>query len=250
MRAGNILSGSYVHCLKRGGRGSPIVLDKSDQWRFIRSLYYLNDEFFDDNWDQPYLTTNNNKLINKKEKFLFYRPPEWPEQKPLVKILCYILMPNHVHLLVKEVQKNGISFFMKKLGQSMTNHFNFKYQTRGSIFQGRYKGKAVDDDEYLKYLAVYIMVKNAFDLYPGGLNEAFKNYNQAWKFALDYPFSSLKNYATNKQSLIVDKDLLGQIFKSTVDFNNFSKEAIKFMALIKNQDEDEDSLLKIVKLNF
>ncbi len=53
--------------------------------------------------------------------------------------------------------------------------FNVKYKTKGSIFQGSYKGKTIETDDYLKRLAVYIMVKNSFELYPGGIKLAMQN---------------------------------------------------------------------------
>lgn len=198
----------------------PIVKNNNDSQRFLRSLYYLNDTFFDENWDRFY----NSQTVVKNS---FFRPEEWPERDPLVKILCYILMPNHIHLLIKEIREKGTSSFMKKLGQSMTNHFNVKYQNRGSIFQGSYRGKTIDTDEYLRYVAVYIMVKNAFELFPGGFQKAMDNFESAWKFAIEYPFGNLADYVTGRTSSIVDKDILGEIFETPAELKTFARDVIK-----------------------
>ena len=220
---------SIVHCIKRGGRGLPIFKNKADYYRCIRSLYYLNDSFFDKNWNEIALENakRNSQTIPQSKDRLFFRPDHWPSRQPLVKILCYILMPNHVHLLLKEIQEGGITIFMKKFGQSMTNHFNIKYETKGSIFQGSYKGKVVDEDVYLQYLSIYIMVKNAFELFHGGLEVARQNFDEAWRFAVSYPFSSLADYdATTRNSPIIDKDLLEDILGNPKEFKEFAKNVI------------------------
>ena len=50
MRVEPITIGGYAHDLKRGGHGVPIIRDIDDQYRFVRSLYYLNDVFIDKDW--------------------------------------------------------------------------------------------------------------------------------------------------------------------------------------------------------
>jgi REP element-mobilizing transposase RayT len=238
MRVEPIAVGSYMHALKRGGRGASIVDEEADKRRFLRSLYYLNDEFLDENWDRTFLSNYSSQTaVIRKEGELFYRPIEWPARKPLTKILCYILMPNHIHLLLKETQIGGISTFMKRLGQSMTNHFNKKYENKGSIFQGSYKRKVIDTDLYLRYLAVYIMVKNAFELYPKNQRSLSEKFEDKWKFAVEYPFSSLKYYVTDRNCPILDKGPISDSFDSVDELKFFSREVIESMAWKQDQDE-------------
>ena len=227
MRVQPHVVGSYMHVLKRGGRGMPIVKDEADQYRFIRSLYYLNDTFVDENWDRASynISYSGQTTVTRKGK-LFYRPEHWPRRKELVKILGYTLMPNHLHLLLKEVVEGGISLFMKKLGQSMTEHFNEKYVTRGSLFQGSYKGRTIDSDEYLRYVAAYIMVKNTFELFPGGIGKARENFEAAWQFSAKYPFSSFPDYVSERGSPIIDKEILGDLFSDKNEFKNFVRDVI------------------------
>ncbi|HEV8666958.1 MAG TPA: transposase [Candidatus Paceibacterota bacterium] len=177
----------------------------------------MNDEFFDHNWER----------VTKELGFL-QRPDTWPEQKHLVKILCFTLMPNHFHLILKEIKKGGVSEFMQKLGQSMTNHFNQKYKQRGSIFQGSYKAKNIGRDEHLRYAAAYIMVKNVFELYPnGGLRCATKDFDKAWEWAIKYSFSSLGDYAgVRENSVIIEKEILGEICTKPLQFKKFARDVI------------------------
>jgi len=63
---------------------------------------------------------------------------------------------------------------MKKLGAGYAVYRNFKDKRVGTIFQGGYKGKKVTDENYLRYLDVYIQVINVFELFPGGIEAAAK----------------------------------------------------------------------------
>ena len=188
--------GSIVHVLKRGARGLHITGDEFDRVRFMKLLHYLNDEYVDDDWE-----------LNTRSMEEFCRPKAWPPKVPLVHVYAWVLMPNHFHLILKEIRSDGVSKFMQKLCGSMTMHFNLKYQEKGSIFQGPYKLRAVGTDRYFIYLAPYVMVKNVFELYPGGLINAAGDFEKAWKWANEeYRFSSLPEYTGRRQLPITHPD--------------------------------------------
>ena len=211
--------GSYVHVVKRGGRGLPIVRDDIDKWRFLLSLLHENDRFHSENWFRD--------LMDYKLANTFTRPPIWPEHRPIVKILAFTLMPNHFHLLLKEIRKDGVSLFMEKVGKAMTHHSNKKNREKGSLFQGPFRSRTVDSDAYLRYVAAYIMVKNVFELYPqGGLKKASENFNAAWKWAIQYPYSSLTDYSEKRACPIIDKDLLGEVIGSPIALKNLGRDFI------------------------
>lgn len=73
-----------------------------------------------------------------------------------INILAYCLMPNHFHLLLKQNSEVSVSDFMLRLGTSYAKYFNIKYDQVGSLFQGRFKAKLVESDEYLLELSRYI----------------------------------------------------------------------------------------------
>lgn len=207
---------SIVHVMKRGARGLPITRDASDMWRFVRLLYYANDQYKDDSWERETAGLG-----------IFHRPTMWPERIPLVKILGWVLMPNHFHLLLREISDGGISKFMQKLCGSMSTHFNKKYQEKGSLFQGAYKGRTIHDNSYLQQIVPYIMVKNVFELYPGGYSRAVREFDKAWHWAVkEYKFSSLADYADTRISPILEKDILHEVFSSPGDFREHAKEVI------------------------
>lgn len=207
---------SYVHVVKRGARGLPITGDDADKLRFLDLLFYMNDEFLDENW---HLAPRHGA---------FFRPASWPERVPLVSVVAYTLMSNHLHLVLREVQEGGTSAFMQKIGQSMTNHFNEKYDQRGSLFQGSYRSRTVQDDDYLRYVCAYVMVKNVFELYPkGGLRAAAKRFEHAWEWGISYPFSSLGEYGSAKQSGILGNGVCSDAFSSPQEFKRFARDVIE-----------------------
>ena len=216
MRGQPFGGGSFIHVVKRGARGLSITRDEKDRERFVRLLYYLNDEHQSEFWE----------LDVRHLKELQW-PKQWPEHRPLVKVLAWTLMPNHFHLLLQEIQDDGVSRFMQRICGSMSRHFNEKYGESGSIFQGSYRSRTIETDRYLRWAISYILVKNVFELYPGGLTRAKREFEKAWKWGIEsYKFSSLAQYARSDTSPIVDGDALKGFFRSPADFKACSKDMV------------------------
>lgn len=219
--------GDYVHIYNRGNRKQLIVRDLKDRWRFLRSLYFFNTRVTPENpfRDLVLLRFDLNKV--------FEWPEHWQPRKPIVKILAFVLADNHFHLLAKEIETGGVSLFMKRLSNGFTGYFNLKYQESGKLFQGSYKAKRVDNDIYLRYLSVYIQVKNAFELFPSGLAKAVNNFDKAYDWASDYLFGSLGYYAKHNKLPVVEGELLREEFKSPKEYKRFAKDCILGMNLDK-----------------
>lgn len=216
MRVEPHVIGSYLHLIKRGARGMPIAADYVEQERFLKLLFQMNDEFLDINWEQS--------LDSSKS---FERLETWPERKPLVAILTFTLMPNHFHIIAREVTEGGSPAFMRKLGQSMTLYFNNRHGQRGSLFQGAYKSKTIEDDDYFRYVLAYVLVKNTFELFPeGGLDGAKERFDTAWDWALGYPFSSLGWYVRGEKHPIIDAHESELIMPTATEFKSFAQDVI------------------------
>jgi putative transposase len=69
------------------------------------------------------------------------------------RIHAYVMMTNHVHLLMTPDTTAGISKVMQTLGRSYVQYFNFRYRRTGTLWEGRYKAALLDTDQYL--LACY-----------------------------------------------------------------------------------------------
>ena len=72
-----------------------------------------------------------------------------------IRLYMYVLMNNHFHL-VFETPEGNCSKFMHALSTSYTVYYNLRHNRHGHLFDGRYKSKLVDGDEYLLALSRYV----------------------------------------------------------------------------------------------
>jgi putative transposase len=70
-----------------------------------------------------------------------------------VAVHAYVLMTNHLHLLMTGEQSEGIATVMKRVGQGYVQHINRNYRRTGGLFEGRYRSALIEADAYL--LACY-----------------------------------------------------------------------------------------------
>src|SRR4030043_1265951 len=110
--------GAFYHVIIRGNQRQRIFKDTTDYQKYLQIL------------------------STYKQRYRFF-------------IYSYMLMSNHVHLLI-EVQRNPLSKILQGINQSYTAYFNKRYKTVGHLFQGRYKAILCDRDEYLLSLVKYI----------------------------------------------------------------------------------------------
>jgi hypothetical protein len=210
--------GSFVHVMQRGVRGVPIVRNDDDRWRFLKLLRYLNDANVPRNWERD--------IAPENIRAGFSRPAHWPAQKPYASIIAFCLQDNHFHLLLKETQEGGISKFMQRLSTSMAAYLNAKYDERGTPFQGSFRSRTVGDDVYLQYLNAYILVKNTFEIYPHGAQQAARSFDAAFAWAEAYPFSSLIDYMGHRHGEFLDYDEIARLFENNDSFKSFARDVI------------------------
>ena len=141
----------------------------------------------------------------------------------LVDVLCYAVMLNHYHLLLKEIKENGITDFIRKCNTSIAKYINIKNDRRGPLFESKFKSKHVSSNEYLIHLSVYINL-NPLDFLVGKewREHKLKNWKSIRQKLLDYPWSS-SNFFLNQNNK--DKILSGMeiILDQFNDHNNYEK---------------------------
>ncbi|MBC8007383.1 MAG: transposase [Prolixibacteraceae bacterium] len=81
-------------------------------------------------------------------------------RRAAVKLDCaihaYVLMTNHVHLLVTPGQAGAVSTLMQSLGRRYVQYVNHTYRRSGTLWEGRYLASAVHADAYLLKCMRYI----------------------------------------------------------------------------------------------
>jgi len=188
------VEGEYFHVFNRGNSKQDIFKSVHDYNRFMLLLYLAND------------TTKyqmRDVVRSDDDPFKIKRDRE------IVDIHAYCLMPNHYHLVLSSKIENGITRFMQKLGTGYSMYFNRKYERSGSLFEGKFKAKHADTDEYLKYLFSYIHMNPLALKDEVILDGIYRNTEKEFKFLTDYQYSSLFNYMDKNrpQSSILDTQL-------------------------------------------
>lgn len=132
----------YYHIYNRGVEKRTIFLDEHDCRVFLLYLkLYLS----------PIEELKNQNITGiRMYRFL---PQNLSTEADL---LCYALMPNHFHLLVKQYTNSGITKLMRRLTTSYVMYFNRKYKRVGGLFQNSFKAAFIDKDEYLLQCSRYI----------------------------------------------------------------------------------------------
>lgn len=210
---------SYVHVYIRGVKKLPIFRQRGDLQRLLLNLFCFNhSDRMPDNWRRE-IETLGSPLHPKW-------PGTWGERQPIVTILAFNIKDNHFHLLMKEITEGGISKFMHRVSMSYAKFINEKYHESGSLFQRPFRSRLVEEDADFRNLAVYIMVKNSFELYPGGLQNAIENFDDAYEQTVKNPLNSLGVYAGIRESPVITKDLLGELFETPESFKEFARETM------------------------
>jgi REP-associated tyrosine transposase len=73
-----------------------------------------------------------------------------------VAIHAYVLMSNHVHLLVTPHSEESCGRMMQSVGRRYVPFVNTRYERSGTLWEGRYKSTLVDTDTYLFTVSRYI----------------------------------------------------------------------------------------------
>ncbi len=206
----NFLNGNIYHLYNRGVAKQEIFRSQYDYQRLLDNFaYYLDSE-----------SKQRISMISKtKLREILANPPK----KPLVSILSYCLMPNHFHLMAKQLQNGGISLFMKNSLNSYSRYFNTKNNRIGPIFQGRFKTVCVEDDEQLMHLSRYIHINP----YIANLVSDPRNYR----------WSSLESYLGQNESRICHYAEILELFDSIGEYQDFIQdytEYLKQQLLIEN----------------
>ena len=73
-----------------------------------------------------------------------------------VAVHAYVLMTNHVHLLMTPETTSGISQLMQSLGRYYVRYVNSTHGRSGTLWEGRYKSSLVDSEHYFLLVSRYI----------------------------------------------------------------------------------------------
>lgn len=73
-----------------------------------------------------------------------------------IRLHAYVLMINHVHLLLTPSGRDGVAKAMQSIGRVYVQRFNERYRRTGTLWEGRYRAAIVEDERYLLTCMRYI----------------------------------------------------------------------------------------------
>lgn len=189
---------------------------------------------FEKNWDYSRLikTIRYYQLVGPKPKlsrFLMGSLFKPDTNKKIVEIICYCLMPNHFHFLIKQLKDGGITEFISKLSNSYTKYYNVKYNRVGPLLQGEFKAVLIESDEQLIHVFRYIHLNPIASFLVKDLNQ--------------YRWSSYKEYTENDTNAMCNKETILSFFKTPKDCEKFVLDQVDYaqkLEIIKHQLLDLD----------
>lgn len=102
---------------------------------------------------------------NNRQK-IFFKDPDYSfflslmseaKSKYLCRIYAYVLMPNHIHMILEPSENaENMAKFMKLIAQKYSQHVNKIYKRSGTLWEGRFKSSPVSKDSYLLACMRYI----------------------------------------------------------------------------------------------
>lgn len=195
--------GEYYHLFTRGVEKREVFLATGEYERFQLLLGLCNGaepvhlaNFFKKYKGEPFIS-----LIQQGVG-------DGPGPDALVELIAYALMPNHVHLLVRERAQGGISRFMLKLMTAYSAFFNAKHQRSGPLFTRPFRSRHVDDDEYLRWVYAYVTL-NPLDLYQRDWREkGIDDLHASADFIRGYRFSNFPDHfsGARPESVLLEND--------------------------------------------
>lgn len=195
-------SEEMYHIFTRGVEKRNIFLDDRDRERFMSLLLHCLPI-------EPLPSFSFMKKLGRKSE----KPKDG---RGIVDILCYCLMENHFHLLLKQNVDGGISTYMHRLLTSYSRYFNIKYKRSGSLFVHPFKAVHVEDDNQLLHESRYIHL-NPYVAHMG-------------EDIFGYKWSSLHEYVSQKKNTVCHTTLIrsmvtrGDYRKFVSDHADFARE--------------------------
>lgn len=225
-----LVNDEFYHIILRGVGDSLIFKDVNDYYRGIFSIYEFN--------TSKLVEIRKRREERKREK-ASGGPTPADERDLLVEVLAFCFMPNHVHLLLKQLKDNGISQFMQKVGTGYAVYFNKKYNRKGHLFN-KFKAVPIKSDDQLKNVFTYIHCNPISLIEPNFKEAGIKSAKETIKFLEGYKWSSYRDYVGMKNfSSVTERKILSEIMGN----ERGCKEAIEHWV---NHKEELNSIGQIV----
>jgi putative transposase len=217
VRSTPLITGEIYHVFNKTIDSTNLFNKKSDYNRFLFTLsfnQYTNYPVKLSRFNQLPLETRN-KIIETLRL----------QNKHIVNVVAYCLMPNHFHLVLKQLSDDGIKKYISTVSNSYSHYFNTKNDRKGPVFSGRFKAVRIESEEQLQHVVRYVH-----------LNPLTSYIVKNMDLLISYKYSSLQEF--------INKDSKYKISKSEVILKDFSS-IDKYLKFLSYQVDYQRGLNKI-----
>ncbi len=199
MRTTLFAEGGFYHVYTHAVPNLILFKNNNDYIRFINTLFFGNSEKSIQRLDRK-IDLNSVWDI---------RDGKIDIGSPLVGVVCFCLMSNHIHLVLEEKAERNISIFMHKILVSFSKYINLKYERRGHVFESKFHAKYLEDNSYLLRASSYVHL-NPKDILQWNKKEHL------------FKWSSFQDYVLkNRWGNLLNTEPLASQFKNIREYREF-----------------------------
>lgn len=154
MRILKIAPGEYYHVFNRAVNKQIIFHNFNDYARFLFLILYFQ---------APVKILHISRVIKEFSQYCTGQSRALTSgyevdvvKKRVVELIAFCIMPNHFHLILKEMGEGGIATYMQRVLTAYSKYYNTKYGKSGHVFQGPYRAVHVENDRQLLHLSAYL----------------------------------------------------------------------------------------------
>jgi len=177
-----LINDEIYHVVSRAVGDTVIYVDESDFYRGIFSIYEFNNTKKVEIWERR----RTRDRFKKQEKKLVGRRTShqseyFDKRDKLVEVLAFSFMPNHLHLILRQLKDNGIIEFMKKVNGGYAKYFNKKYKRMGHLFN-KFRAVHIENNNQLRNVFLYVHANLISIIEPGWKEKGIKNPKKVKEF--------------------------------------------------------------------
>ena len=206
--------GEIYHVFNRSVAREPIFTTNRHYQRVVETMNYYR-------FSKPKLRFSHYYRLPLKLKDEKMKKLEESHSR-LVDILAFCIMPNHFHLLLRQIVKNGIPIYMRNIQNSYAKYFNIKSKRSGAVFQAMFKGVRIETDNQLLHVNRYIHL-NPFTSYVVTSLEKLE----------DYPWSSYGAYMGKQNYSFVNTHDIQSFFGRQEKIKEFTMDQVEYQRTLE-----------------
>jgi putative transposase len=164
---------------------------------------------------------NRQAVFFESDNYLYFLKGGEKYLTPTAAIIAYCLMPTHYHLLVRVIIKQTsevsvslqVSRAMQKFLISYTKAINKRFSRVGSLFQGQFQAKPIQNYPHLLNLCVYIHANPVKD--------------RLVAVPKDWIYSNYLEWPGQRDGTLVDREFIQENFGSPTEYQTLVMEYVK-----------------------